>query len=316
MTHDIQISASSPKPLHWLPRRLLPKVVGTIVGASLFVSSAQADFLDGIIKGLTNKALDAGRKVLEQGSEPANTPAQPSPSQGTDSEILSQPNTMDDAVFAEKRLPIGTEVRIGGVAIQRVLSEPSLAAQPVVACDSEVYKETSLGSDQGRFLIRGYTTSVEKPSESLRRYSNPYTQEFKAYWAQVQHVPVKSNVSWITLKAETCKGWVRVDSMDTYHGGTGEYAHSRLAGWNQAYVPLELQEPQGAITVKKSGWLRDDLLAKQRTICDVYPGDQIKVLETYRKEKAAKILLLSAKSKICQGRLNQTWFMPLNLLGD
>ena len=316
MTHEIQTPASSPKHRHGLPLRLLPMVVGALVGAGLCVSAAQADYFGGIVKGLTDKALDAGRKALEQGGELANTPAQPSSPQGTGSEMPPQSNTMNDVVFAEKMLPMGTEVRIDGVAIQRVLSEPSLAAQPVVACDSEVYKVTSLGPDRGRFLIRDYATSMEKPGESLRRYSNTYTKEFKAYWVQVQHVPVKSNVSWITHKAETCKGWVRVDSLDTYHGGTGEYAHSRLAIWNQAYVPLELLEPQGAVTVKKSGWLRDDLRDKKRTICDVYPGDQIKVLETYPKEKTAKVLLLGAKSKICQGRLNQTWFMPLNLLGD
>lgn len=312
MTHEIQTLVSSPKLRHGLPRRLLPKVVGAIVGASLCVSAAQADFLGGIVKGQTDQALDAGRKALDQGREPAITPAQPSSRQGSGSEVLLRPNTMDDAVFAEKKLPIGTEVRIDGVAIQRVLREPSLAAQPVVACDSEVYKESSLGPDMGRFLIRDYATSEETPGESLRRYSNTYTQEFKAYWAQVQHVRVKSNASWITHKAETCEGWVRVDSMDTYHGGTGDYAHSRLAGWNNAYVPPAAE----AVTVKKSGWLRDDLRAKQRTICNVYPGDQIKVLETYHKEKTAKVLLLSAKSNICQVRLNQAWFMPLNLLGD
>lgn len=316
MTHDIETPGSFPKPRHGLPRRLLSKVVGTMVAAGLCVSAAQADLFSDVIKGLSDKAMDTGRKALEQGSEPANTPAQPSSPQGTGSAVPPRSNAMNDAVFAENKLPLGTEVRIEGVAIQRVLGEPSLSAQPVVACDSEVYKETSLGPDQGRFLIRDYATSVEKPEESSRRYSNPHPHEFKAYWAQVQHVPVKSNVTWITHKAETCKGWVRVDSLDTYHGGTGDYAHSRLAGWNKAYVSPEIRYPQGAVTVKKSGWLRDDLRAKQRTICDVSPGDQIKVLETYPQEKTAKILLLNAKSRICQGRLNQAWFLPLSLLGD
>lgn len=288
-------------------RRRAVRMVGAALLALATAGAGHAGPLD--------QAVDSFSKKLSEGaSRRANTDPQ-----GTQKNTLpfaentrkgaGSPPQADPQDYSTHQVPIGTRVRINNTLLERVLPQPTLSAQPVDACIDIV--RTGGGTDTGMVVVKGYTSSQENPMamRSVTHGNLNLADEppFQAFWAQVQHVPIKTNNDrQRDFDAGTCRGWVRIDHRDSYHLGTGPYSTSLLRSW-QAFAVTEAPSdgaPGNGLAsgrrtvVNQSGWLmREPRLGTN--YCKLFPGDELMVLEGPTGKDLYKVRL--EKMRGCRG---------------
>jgi hypothetical protein len=215
----------------------------------------------------------------------------------------------DPQDYSTHQVPVGTRVRIGHTHLERVMPQPTLSATPVDACIS--IARGGVGPDGGMVIVKGYTNSQENPA-AMRKVSGVKGKlsnepPFQAFWAQVQHVPVKPQQTWEReFDAGACRGWVRIDRADSYQVGTGPYRTSLLSTWQDFAVteasstgaPGGRLAPGQRAVVKQMGWMMREPRPGSN-FCQMFPGDELTIVQGVSGKDMYKVRL--GKMRVCRG---------------
>lgn len=196
------------------------------LAASLVSFSSYASAIDEALNDFGNQ-LDQLRNKAAQlqlpttKSKPVFDPAA--------AKIQKAPGSPQD--YVSNRVPIGTEVRVTAFSLGQVLAAPSINADSVINCVS-LAQNSSLGKEVGRLVVDDYASSDEDTARMKSISNDKFKGSFTAMWAKVHHVVFKSkDYLGRDNTSSNCRGWLRIDSMELFHPGTGPYSSSRLHEW-------------------------------------------------------------------------------------
>lgn len=268
------------------------RVVATCLLGAILTTGSHAGSVDEALKNFGNEMeqLRAKENALQRPavkSKPVFNPAA--------ARHQAAPGNPQD--YISHQVPVGTEVAISGAtSLERILTAPSINAEAVVSCVSLARAGSSHGVELGRVVVDEYRNSDEDTARMKRISNERFKGSFTAVWARVHHVVLETNDPLGRNSTPGCRGWVRIDSMDLYHAGTGPYPSSRLRQWKASALPVNATSDTSATAMIQRGAQLSHDLHGHSPICMLSKNDSVGILDPNPGKNQLRINVVSARA--------------------